>query len=168
NGVALDSFGNAYVAGTTGNPSHAFAKKINAGGSAFAYSAYIGGSSNDTGNGIAVDASGNAYVTGSTTSSDFPQLGSLETFVAGSGDAFLTRLSTTGTIVYSTLLAGNGNGENSGQGVASDSAGNIYVSGMTDAWNFPTTPSPANGTACRPGFCRFPRGAFLVKFTNDP
>jgi hypothetical protein len=117
-----------------------------------------------------VDASGNAYLTGSTASSDFPQVGSLETFVTPS--TFLTKLSASGTIVYSTLLAGTeispqqGPGaSNSGSGVASDAAGNVYVSGFTSAWNFPTTPSPLNTAFC----CSilFPWNTFLVKLTND-
>ena len=41
--------------------------KLNAAGSALAYSTYLGGGGADDGFGIAVDASGSAYVTGDTT-----------------------------------------------------------------------------------------------------
>ena len=172
NGIAIDSFGSAYVVGATGAPSNAFAKKINSTGSAFVYSAYIGGSSDDYGSAIAVDATGNAYITGRTVSPDFPQVASLETFVAGSTDAFLTKLSTTGTIAYSTLLAGNSDrylggtaAYNTGQAVASDASGNVYVAGWTTAWNFPVTP----GTATRSWIDTsvWDASAFLVKLTND-
>ena len=171
NGIAVDPARNAYVTGATGNPSDAYVKKIDPTGSAFVYSAHIGGSSNDVGNGVAVDAFGNAYVTGFTDSSDFPQLASLETFVARSRDAFLTKLSTTGAIVYSTLLAGNerspgaGPGAyNSGQAVASDADGNVYVAGVTSASNFPRTSSPVNIAWVA---SITDAAAFLVKLTND-
>ena len=82
--------GNAYVTGLTralnfpmASPiqaiigggeivSDAFVTKLNASGSALAYSTYLGGSDIDEGESIAVDASGNAYVTGLTRSTDFP------------------------------------------------------------------------------------------------
>ncbi len=77
NGIAVDGAGNAYVTGTTGSSdfptaSHAlqtqnkgarqfyrytaFVSKINAAGSAFVYSTYLGGSAGEFGNGIAVNA----------------------------------------------------------------------------------------------------------------
>src|SRR5207302_8767199 len=83
-GMAADEAGNAYVSGETGSAdfpgaissngggSDAFVAKINAAGTALAYSTYLGGSSDDVGQGIAVDAAGNAYVTGYTFSTDFP------------------------------------------------------------------------------------------------
>jgi hypothetical protein len=172
NGIAIDSSGNAYIVGTTGSPSNAFAKEINSAGSAFVYSAYIGGSGDDAGYGIAVDAAGNAYVTGSTASPDFPQVASLETFAAGSVDAFVTKLSSSGSIVYSTLLAGNSfsqaggtTANNTGQSVASDAGGNVYVSGSTTAWNFPTTSGSASTGG--QGNIIWDAAVFLAKLTND-
>ena len=81
-GIAVDSEGNAYIAGTTGPaystaspPSssgggNAFVKKLNPTGSALLYTRYIGG---DTGaNGIAVDSKGNATIAGYSFGPDFP------------------------------------------------------------------------------------------------
>ena len=78
-GIAVDSLGNAYVAGQTGSNNFpttpgayqnayggsddAFVTKINASG-AVVYCTYLGGSGGDTANAIAVDQSGSAYVTG--------------------------------------------------------------------------------------------------------
>jgi hypothetical protein len=50
--------------------------------------------------------------------------------------------------VYSTYLGGSD--EDSGTGIALDSARNIYVTGITQSGNFPTSPNPAQestGTA---------------------
>ncbi|HSY18755.1 MAG TPA: SBBP repeat-containing protein, partial [Candidatus Acidoferrales bacterium] len=100
--LAVDSQGQAYVAGTTDAtnfpvtnslsyqnyrgtnihgvfnsiyqvyPSDAFVTKLSADGSALVYSTYLGGSSWDYAYGITVDENDNAYVTGSTFSSNFP------------------------------------------------------------------------------------------------
>jgi hypothetical protein len=107
-GIAVDSSGNAYVAGVTnstnfptsnpiqaasGGGNDAFVAKINAGGSALAYSTYLGGSGNDQGAGIAVDGSGNAYVTGFTNSTNFPTAGPIQSsFGGGTFDAFVARI----------------------------------------------------------------------------
>ena len=52
--------------------SDAFVTKLNASGSALAYSTFLGGTEVDEGRGIAVDGRGRAYVTGSTRSADYP------------------------------------------------------------------------------------------------
>ena len=85
-GIATDSLGNAYVTGETdstdfptanalqpasGGGYDAFVAKINPTGSAFIYSTYLGGDSDEVGYGIAVH-SGSAYVTGYTISTNFP------------------------------------------------------------------------------------------------
>src|SRR5207249_6172113 len=83
----------------------AFVTKLNATGSAFVYSTYLGGSGEDYGLGIATDPAGNAYVTGATTSPNFPTANPLQPVCGGcSGgfyDAFVTKLNATGSaLVY--------------------------------------------------------------------
>jgi hypothetical protein len=109
------------------------------------YSTYLGGSSNDYGTGIAVDSAGSAYVTGSTNSVNFPiTSGSLQATCGGgcsgtAGDAFISKLDPTGSyLVYSTYLGGSGNDQ--GNGIALDGAGDAYVVGQTFSSDFPTTP----------------------------
>jgi hypothetical protein len=160
-GIAVDSAGNAYVTGRTYstdfptvNPlqatnkaapvSNAFVAKLNPAGSALVYSTYLGGSgingtSGDAGYGIAADSSGNAYVTGETYSTDFPTANALQATHKGPGSstAFVATLNSTGSaLVYSTYLGGSG-GEQ-GFGIAVDSAGNAYVTGVTGSTDFPT------------------------------
>jgi len=157
-GIALDGSGNAYVTGNTDSTSFptanplqasnhgnwtAFVTKINVAGSALVYSTYLGGSGGDYGRGIAVDGSGNAYVTGNTTSTDFPTANPLQATSGGNdgnsyGDAFVTKINATGSaLVYSTYLGGSG--DDVGNGIAVNGAGNAYVTGYTNSTNFPTS-----------------------------
>lgn len=112
------------------------------------YSTYLGGSGSDHSSGIALDGAGEAYITGSTDSSNFPVVNALQptpgggNCTNGSGgaspctDAFIAELSPAGnSLIYSTYLGGPGN--NSGNAVALDSAGNAYVAGSTSSTGFP-------------------------------
>lgn len=159
-GIALDSLGNVYVTGRTfsvdfpttmgaiqtaraGRSYDVFVTKITPSGTALVYSTYLGGADVDIGNGIAVDASGNAYVVGTTSSEDFPAKFALQSEKRGSGDAFVSKLNTTGTeLVYSTYLGG-AKGGTAGYGVAVDNLGCAYVTGATSSGKFPTTSSAA-------------------------
>jgi len=89
-----------------------------------------------------VDSAGNAYVTGETNSSDFPTLvGPYTSYRGGGYDAFVAKVNPSGTaLVYSGFLGGAG--EDSGHGIAVDSAGNAYVTGYTESSNFPATVGP--------------------------
>jgi len=156
--LAADSAGNIYLAGNTtstnfpltpgaisstyaGGARDAFVTKLNAAGTAIVYSTFLGGSGSDQAQGIAVDSAGNAYVTGETDSVNFPTTpGAFRTAYSGGGrDAFVAKLNASGTaLVYATFLGGNG--VDSGQGIAVDSAGNAFVVGETDSGSFPTTP----------------------------
>ncbi|HEX5732933.1 MAG TPA: SBBP repeat-containing protein [Blastocatellia bacterium] len=135
--------------------SNAFVSKLNPEGTALVYSTYLGGSATDSGNGIAVDSEGAAYVTGETASTDFPttpdafqnQSGGTRTGGGFGGDAFVTKLSPSGsTLVYSTYLGRSG--DEKGSGIAVDSEGNAYIAGTTNSLDFPTTAGsaqPSNG-----------------------
>ncbi len=67
------------------------------------YATYLGGTAEDDGYAIAVDGSGNAYVTGQTKSTDFPTKSALYGTNKGGFDVFVSKLSSTGSLVYSTL-----------------------------------------------------------------
>ncbi len=74
---------------------------------------------------IAADASGNLYVTGQS----FATWGSPISPYIGSGEPnlFLARFNSGGTLVWNTFIGGSS--YDSGYGVATDSAGNVYVTG---------------------------------------
>ncbi|CUS31324.1 DUF7948 domain-containing protein [Candidatus Nitrospira nitrificans] len=148
-GIAVDGAGAAYVTGETQSanfPMLAASQGVFAGGAdvfitkfnavgARVYSTYLGGSSVDFGLGIAVDGTGASYVTGYTISTDFPVLSASQGALAGSIDAFVTKLDATGVRAYSTYLGGIHTDE--GHGIAVDGAGAAYVTGRTESPNFP-------------------------------
>lgn len=102
------------------------------------YATYLGGSSADYGQGIAVDTVGNAYVTGFTRSANFPTaVGVFATAASGNWDVFVTKLNSAGSALdYSTYLGGSS--AEFGSGIAVDTSGNAYVTGMTTSVDFPT------------------------------
>ena len=161
-GVAVDSASNTYVTGYTQSSDFpttvgavqivnaggydAFVTALNPTGTARVYSTFLGGSQQDYGVGIAVDSQASAYIAGYTASSDYPHTSGALQPAKGSGyDAVVTKLTSSGTIAYSTFLGGNG--DDYGMAIAVDANGNAYVTGDTDSTNFPTTPDAAQSTA---------------------
>lgn len=132
-----------------------------------------------TANAVAVDANGNTYITGSTGSGLPITPGAFQTqFVGGQcliaigpgpgvdsytcSDAFAMKLDPSGNIVWATFLGGNGN--DTGQAIAVDAQGYVYVAGttihqLTGSNTFPTTSGSVFSTNTG-------SGAFVVKL--DP
>src|SRR5262249_11714223 len=122
NGIAVDTSGNAYIAGYTastnfptasayqaslgGGTGHdAFITKLNSAGSALGYSTYLGGGGTDAGQAIVVNKPGNAFLTGYTGSTNFPTANAYQASLSGGAgqDAFVTELGTAGnSLSYST------------------------------------------------------------------
>ena len=150
-GIAVSAAGDAYLTGytlstnfPTANPfqpgnaggQDAFVARLNPGGSALVYATYLGGSYSDGASALALDAAGNTYVTGATESLNFPRAHALQPANAGQSDAFVSKLNPNGSaLVYSTYLGGSG--DEFGQAIALDGAGDAYLTGYTDSTNFP-------------------------------
>jgi uncharacterized delta-60 repeat protein len=120
-GVAVDGSGNIYITGYKGSSEMAFedvflAKFSSAGD--LEWNETWGGSYKDVGSGIAVDGSGNIYITGTTESYD-----------PGVGQAFLARYNSSGDQKWISYWGGSK--VDSGNGVAVDGSGNIYITGTT-------------------------------------
>ena len=154
--IAVDSFGCAYVTGSTGSSDfpttsgafdtlHAycdtFVAKLDPSGSGFEYSTFLGGTDYEFngggGVGIAVDSSGCAFVTGRADPTYPTTPGAFDT-AYHSKDAFVTKLNPSGNeLEYSTFLGGSD--EDQTRGIAIDSSGCAYVTGWTWSLDFPTT-----------------------------
>jgi hypothetical protein len=116
----------------------AFVTKFKVDGSGLVYSTFLGGTGSDGASSIAVDSQGQAHVAGATSSSNFPLLNPIQKTYGGAGDAFVTKLSSTGAkLIYSTYLGGKAS--DSASCVRLDSADAAYVGGGTASTNFPTT-----------------------------
>jgi uncharacterized repeat protein (TIGR01451 family) len=167
-GVAIDSENNVYLTGETTSTdfptaspeqpqnaggSDAFVTKLDPTGSTVLFSTYLGGSGQENdfhsgveASGIAVDSGGNVYLTGRTSSTNFPVVNALfPSYRGGDYDAFVSKVSANGsTLLYSTYFGGEAN--DSGNGIAVDSGGSIYVTGGTRSGSdFPISPGAAQG-----------------------
>src|SRR5262249_10940271 len=132
--LTANAFQSTYSGGFNGD---AFVTKLTGAG-ALTYSTYLGGNGTDTARGIAVDNSGNAYVTGSTDSTNFPTKNPIQPNLGGpsTADVFVTKLSSDGSsLVYSTYLGGTAS--DFAQGIAVDSANNVYLAGWSQSIDFP-------------------------------
>src|SRR5258707_9168004 len=153
NAIAVDSSGNAYVAGDTessdfptlnpiqnaiGGRRNAFVAKLSPTG-ALVYSTYLGGGGQDSAFGISVDGAGNAYVCGETRSSNFPTRAPLQASSGGGTDGFVAKLAPSGSqLVYSTYLGGSR--EDHANAIAVDASGAAYLAADTTSTNFPVVP----------------------------
>jgi hypothetical protein len=156
--IAVDDSGHAYVAGQTlssdfprtlalANPGPrfvAYVAKLDPAGSSLVYSTFLGAT--DTFSidnirfdmmGIAVDNAGFVYVAGDTSDPDFPTVNALQPQIGGHHDAFVTKLSPSGsTLVFSTYLGGVS--DDWARGLALGPEGSVYVVGIAQSPNFPT------------------------------
>jgi uncharacterized protein (TIGR03437 family) len=160
--IAVDAQGAAYIAGLD-QGSHVCVVKLSADGSAVLYTALVGGSGNDMVNAIAVDNADNLVLTGSTNSKDFPVTdGAIESALDGAQNAFVTKLDSSGKIVFSTYLGGDGS--DAGYAVAVDSGGSIFVAGIAGSSDFPTSTGAFQPVAAVPLSSNTP-GGFVAKLT---
>jgi hypothetical protein len=154
-GIAVDSGGIAYVTGSTqstdfpvanaaqpvsGGGQDAFVTRLSADGSTLLFSTYLGGSGGtaaypEAAQAIALDAAGNAYVAGVTSSVDFPLMQPIQAVRHGFLDAFVTKLSSAGTISYSTYFGGYG--IDFANAIAVDATGSAYIAGYTYSTDLP-------------------------------
>jgi hypothetical protein len=108
------------------------------------YSTFLGGSREDFANAIAVDGAGSVYVTGQTISIDFPLKNPYSSTCINCSmsnpGVFISKFTPDGSaLVYSTYLGGTNSATQTGTGIAVDFSGSAYVTGYTQATDFPTT-----------------------------
>jgi hypothetical protein len=157
-GVAIDSSGSVYVAGTTASldfpveagldttfngpagGSDAFVAKVNPAGTDLVYCCFLGGAANDVCSGVAVDPSGNAYITGWTFSQDFPvSYGpglTPQPNISELSDAFVTKILFTGTaLIYSGFVGGSKTDR--AMAIAVNDMGDAVITGSTESDDLP-------------------------------
>lgn len=147
--IAVDASGNVYVVGNvfaaagtlvnldpnggtlniTGKGSNdAVVCKLSASGNLL-WAKNMGGTGADVGNKLAVDISGNVYVAGnfSGTANFNTSGGTTNLMSAGSTDAFVCKLNSSGDLDWAKGMGGSS--VDAGSGIALDASGNVIVSG---------------------------------------
>lgn len=182
-GIAVDSSGSAIVAGTTAsgdfpgsaNPqpsflSRAFVARLSPDGGSLVYGTPIGVQSSGP-FAVAIDPQGNAVVTGQGALAGFPITNTLfpgNALDPGVLNIFIFKVSPTGVVFYSTYFGGSKPAATDelansfASGVAVDATGNIFVSGYTNAKDFPVTSG-----ALQPSLsasCPYPSSAIATGF----
>jgi len=128
-GVAVDTTGNIFISGRTSGSlggsgaggNDAFVSKYSTTGSLL-WTRQQGTSGHDVSYGVAVDTAGNVFISGKTE-------GSLEGSNAGDEDIFVSKFDTTGSLLWTRQLGTSS--EDRSYAVATDVAGNVFVSGET-------------------------------------
>ena len=158
--VTIDALGNIIVAGWTsstnlptsagyqkryGGSVDAFVASFEPNGGGLNYCTYLGGSGEDQALALAVDGSRNVFITGWTASVNFPVVGAIQKKLAGTRDAFVVKLNSSGSaLLYSTYLGGSG--ADTGYAIAltpataaAYPADSAVIVGDTNSTNFPVT-----------------------------
>jgi len=179
--IALDDDGNIYVAGntrsldfptTTGaynrdpkGKSDVFIAKFDNELETLLASTLIGGDEDECAYTMLYDPRGYVYIAGYTSSEDFPTTEHSydKDYNGGDGDAFILKMDKDlKTLVSSTYLGGRGVEDDwRSPEMVRDGDGNIYIAGITDSDDFPTTQG-----AFQEKYSGGTRDVFLSKF--DP
>ncbi len=159
NGIALDKDGNVYVAGYSYSswkgpgsiaPLHSYAGNYDMvvvkldGNGIYQWHTFYGGSNMDSASAIAVDGNGNVYVAGISGSAwngpgSTPPLNAYK----NSYDIVVIKLNTNGAYQWHTFYGGSST--DSGNSIAVDGSGNVYVSAESPAsWDGPGNTPPLN------------------------
>jgi hypothetical protein len=175
NGITVDASENIIITGftastnaiatigshqlTNGGSNDAFIAKFSANG-VRQWATYYGGSGNDQGNGITRDASGNIIITGQTNSTTtIVTFGSHQTTNNGGIDVFIAKFNNNGVRQWATYYGGSV--DDYGQGITTDTNGNILITGYASSGNAIST--IGSYQTINGGFT----DAFIAKFNSN-
>jgi hypothetical protein len=125
---------------TLNGSSDVYVAKLSRDGSTLLYGSYVGGSGGEgtETHHIAVDAQGNLVLAVALPIADFPVMTTaFQPQAVGKSDILIIKIAPDGQLAASTLLGGNE--ADWSEGVALDSAGNVYLTGQTSSADFPVT-----------------------------
>jgi hypothetical protein len=177
NGFELDSSGNLVISGRTtstsfpvttsayqpvfGGGADGFFIRLSANCSTILYSTFLGGSNNEGINEITIDTQGNIIVTGATMSSDFPITSDAyqSSISSNHRDNFIAKYNSSGQMTYATYFGGSDSDDS--YGLATDSVGNMIITGKTLSTDFPTT------NAWKANYNNSMVDGFVTKFSAD-
>jgi hypothetical protein len=113
------------------------------------YASYLGGSGNDVAVAVVIDNNNRIWFAGSTGSFDFPLTeNGVQASSTGFFDGYIVSIDPTRTgldsFIYGSLLGGSRSDE--ARGLALDSTGKLWVSGITFSEDFPITARAAQRT----------------------
>ncbi len=156
--IRTDSSGNVYVTGyfsntvnfgngdvTSNGGTDLFIVKYDTNGS-YLWANAIGGTGDDDGISLCFDSAGNVYLAGGYNNTvDFDGAGDIGTVVSNGGsDAYIAKFSSEGIFKWVKTIGGTG--YDSPGSIVSDSAGNIYLTGIFEnSVNFGNTNVISNG-----------------------
>jgi hypothetical protein len=167
-GIATDNVGNVYVTGlfqgtatfgtsnlTSAGQSDVFLAKYSPTGDLL-WLRKAGGTDFDEAHAVAVDSDGNAYITGFIDANATFGLIALNN-TSASDDMFVAKCNSSGTFVWAQKAQGASAADDTGNGIAVDAAGNVYVAGsFTNTLAFSTTNITSAGV-----------DIFLVKYDSS-
>lgn len=161
--LAVDAAGSLYIGGTTAD-NRPIVIALTPDGSAVRYTALL--DSNGVVDALTVDPAGNVVAAGRTEAVDLPvSPGAVESTWPGGDNAYVAKLDASGKVVAATYLGGNGS--EIVAGVETDSAGNIFIAGMTTSSNFPTTAASLWPTPPIPPGASGTEFGFVAKLSPD-
>ncbi len=154
-GIAVTSDGGLVVAGETRSADFptrnarqptavgldGFVTRIGADGD-MAWSTYHGGQASDSLFAVAADASGAIVVAGTSNSPDYPAQQPSQA-PGGGFDATVSRFSSGGSLLFSTLLGGSAH--DAAHAVTAEPGGAVHVGGSTSSPDFPATATAGPG-----------------------
>jgi hypothetical protein len=158
-GIAVDSSGDAFIAGDTGQgtpafptttgayktswptgaTTAAFVTELNSAGSGLVYSTLYGGGNVTSARALALDSSGNVWICGLTSSTNLPTASPAQSgYGGGTYDAFLAKFnSSLSSLSYGSYLGGTGDDE--AYGLTLDGSNNVYLTGMSTSTGLAST-----------------------------
>lgn len=156
----IDSIGNLYIVGTVngtdltnittftntssyhqnfgGGDYDGFLIKFNNLGQ-IVWGTFLGGSGFDRISDLDIDNNDNLYIMGSTNSnSNIASIGAFQENLIGGGDCFVTKFTSSGSVVWSTYFGGTGDESNTINRISFNGLNNFYISGNTFSPNMAT------------------------------